>query len=39
MTVAALRWGAGLIAFSPLSCVYLLVVMKRPELVIISIIG
>ncbi|KAM3577348.1 hypothetical protein VYU27_000778 [Nannochloropsis oceanica] len=39
MPAAELKWGAGLIAFSPISSLFLLVVTKRPELVIISIIG
>jgi len=39
MPAAELKWGAGLIAFSPVSLLFLLVVTKRPELVIIAIIG
>lgn len=39
MGVAELQWGAGLIAFSPLVLLFLLVVMKRAELVIISVLG
>lgn len=36
---AALTWGSGLIGFSPVACLFLLVVTRRPELVIIAILG
>lgn len=36
---AELKWGSGLIGFSPIACLFLLVVTKRPELVIIAILG
>jgi len=36
---AELKWGSGLIGFSPIACLFLFVVTKRPELVIISILG
>lgn len=39
MAAAGLMWGAGLIVFSPISCVFILVVTRRPELVIIAISG
>lgn len=39
MPAAELKWGAGLIAFAPVSFLFLLVVTRRPELVIIAIIG
>lgn len=36
---AELKWGSGLIGFSPVACLFFLVVTKRPELVIIAILG
>lgn len=36
---AELKWGSGLIGFSPIACLFFLVVTKRPELVIIAILG
>ena len=39
MTAAELKWGAGFVAFSPLVCLFLFAVARRPELVILSIIG
>lgn len=36
---AALTWGSGLIGFSPVAFLFLLVVTRRPELLIISILG
>jgi hypothetical protein len=39
MGVPELQWGSGLIAFSPLSLLFLFVVLRRAELVIISVLG
>lgn len=38
MSVLALQWGAGLIVFSPLSMLFILIVLRKPELVIIAIL-
>ncbi len=39
MTAAELRWGSGLVAFTPATFLFLFVVTRRPELVIIALIG
>lgn len=36
---AELKWGSGLIGFSPIACLFFCVVTRRPELVIIAILG
>lgn len=38
MGVLSLKWGAGLIAFSPLTMLFLQIVFKQPELIVISIL-
>ena len=36
---AELTWGAGLIGFSPIAFLFFFIVTRRPELVILAILG